>query len=175
MSDTTPRKDQQSITRDWESTQALIAGVVVKPIKTLEDERGDLVEVYRQDWGTTSAPVTSVHQVTIRPRKIKGWSMHLKNDDRLFVSLGFVRVALFDARADSPTRDRLNLLSFSERNRSLIVVPRGVFHAIQNVGQTDAIIISLPTALYDYEDPDKYRLPLNNALIPFSFDDPPGW
>ena len=175
MPDITPRKDRQSVTRDLDSIQPLLAGVVVKPIKTLEDERGDLVEIYRPDWGIISAPVTSVHQVMIRPKKVKGWSMHKANDDRLFVSMGFVRVALFDGRADSPTHEMLNLFTCSERNRTLIVVPRGVFHAIQNVGEGDAIIISLPTALYDYEDPDKYRLPLKNPLIPFSFDDLPGW
>lgn len=175
MSDAAPLKDRQTVTPDGTPTATLIDGVIVKPIKTLEDERGELVEIFRPEWGILPAPVTSVHQVMIRPKKIKGWSVHKINDDRLFVSLGFVRIALFDAREDSPTSGMLNLLTSSERNRSLIVIPHGVYHAVQNIGNIDALVISLPTALYDHEDPDKYRLPLKNSLIPFSFDDLPGW
>jgi dTDP-4-dehydrorhamnose 3,5-epimerase len=33
--------------------------------------------------------------------------------------------------------------------------------------------MNLPTRPYNHEDPDKYRLPLKNDYIPFSFDDEP--
>ena len=46
---------------------------------------------------------------------------------------------------------------------------------MKNIGQTEAVFINLPTRAYNHEDPDKYRLPLKNDLIPFSFDDAPGW
>jgi dTDP-4-dehydrorhamnose 3,5-epimerase len=36
-------------------------------------------------------------------------------------------------------------------------------------------MINLPTCPYDHADPDKYRLPIKNELIPFDFDDGPGW
>ena len=55
------------------------------------------------------------------------------------------------------------------------MIPKGVFHAVQNLGQTEAVFINLPTRAYNHEDPDKYRLPLKNDLIPFSFDDGRGW
>jgi dTDP-4-dehydrorhamnose 3,5-epimerase len=86
-----------------------------------------------------------------------------------------VRWALYDHRPESPTYKLLNIFTFSERNRALLVIPRGVFHAVQNIGQTEAMVISLPTRLYDHADPDKYRLPIKNDLIPFAFDDGPGW
>ncbi len=170
-----PVKDQQTVTRNWESVRPLIAGVTVKPVPTLQDERGELVEVYRQDWGVMDAPLFAIHQVGIRPKKIKGWSLHLDNDDRLFVSLGFLRIALFDNRTDSPTYRLLNILALSERNRALVVVPRGVYHAIENIGEGEAVMISMPTSPFDYEDPDKYRLPIKNDLIPFAFEEIQGW
>jgi dTDP-4-dehydrorhamnose 3,5-epimerase len=176
MADDIPKRDAQTVTPDWQSTsQRLIEGVVVKKLPCVEDERGELAEIYREDWGVSGAPVTSVHQLTVRPRKIKGWHMHGQNDDRLFVSMGFVRLVLFDSRTDSATTGAVNTFFLSERNRALVVVPRGVFHAIQNVGEVDALLVSLPTALYDYHEPDKYRLPLKNSLIPFDFADLPGW
>lgn len=176
MSNDSPKRDAETVTPDWQpAAQRLIAGVVMKRLPCLEDERGELVEIYRADWSILDAPVTSVHQLTVRPRKIKGWHMHKESDDRLFVSMGFVRIALFDARSDSETMGQVNTFFLSERNRAIVVVPRGVFHAIQNVGEVDALLVSLPTALYCYGHPDKYRLPVKNSLIPFDFDDLPGW
>ena len=61
---------------------------------------------------------------------------------------------------------------FSEKNRALLVIPRGVYHAVRNIGVTDAIFVNMPTRPYEHGDPDKFRLPLKNSLIPFSFGDP---
>ena len=64
----------------------------------------------------------------------------------------------------------------SEYNRQLVVIPRGVFHAVQNVGDVEAIIVDMPSVRYNHENPDKYRLPLNNDLIPYRFTgEATGW
>jgi len=62
----------------------------------------------------------------------------------------------------------------SERNRALVVFPQGVYHAIQNIGESEATFVNMPTRAYDHADPDKYRLPIRNDLIPYAFDDGPG-
>jgi len=90
-------------------------------------------------------------------------------------SNGVVPWAPFDNRTDSPTYKLLDTFTFSNRNRAILVTPRGVFHAVQNIGQTEAVMISLPTRPYDHADPDKYLWPIKNDLIPFAFDDGPGW
>lgn len=38
-----------------------------------------------------------------------------------------------------------------ERNRAMLIIPRGVYHAVQNVGGTDAYFINLPTRAYDHD------------------------
>lgn len=101
--------------------------------------------------------------------------MHTKQDDRIFTSLGAMRWALFDYRKESPTFGMLNHFLISELNRAIMVVPKGVIHAVQNVGRTDAIFVNFPTLPYNHSDPDKYRLPLKNDVIPFNFDDPTLW
>ena len=52
---------------------------------------------------------------------------------------------------------------------------RKCIHAVQNIGHEEAIFINMPSRAYDHADPDKYRLPVKNPLIPFAFDDGPGW
>ena len=40
---------------------------------------------------------------------------------------------------------------------------------------TEKVASLMPTRAYEHEDPDKLRLPLKTASIPFDFDDGPGW
>jgi len=166
-----PAKDLQTVTPEGEPVAHQIEGVVIRRLPPIEDERGEVVEVYRPSWGLHPDPLVYIYQVSLRPHAIKGWVVHERQDDRFFVSRGVIRWALYDHREDSPTHKLLNLFTFSERNRALLIIPKGVFHAAQNVGDTEAVFINMPTQAYNHADPDKYRLPLKNDLIPFDFDD----
>lgn len=170
-----PTKDQQSITPDGKRLDPRIDGLLIRRLTPQEDERGELIEMYREDWGLHPAPVTQVYQAMVRPGAIKGWVMHKKQEDRIYICRGVLRWAFFDDRDDSPTSRMLNVFTFSDRTRALIVTPRGVWHAVKNIGQEEAVFINMPTRAYDYADPDKFRLPIKNDLIPFAFDDGPGW
>jgi dTDP-4-dehydrorhamnose 3,5-epimerase len=175
MAAITPKKDVQTVTSNWESVATPIHGFAIKWLPPNEDERGELCEIYRLDWGFHSEPVVQVYQVMVRPKKVKGWVAHQKQDDRIFMSQGTLRWALFDNRPDSPTYKKLHIFVVSERHRATFVIPRGVFHAVQNIGEENAYFINLPTRAYDYKDPDKLRLPVKNDLIPFAFEDTLGW
>ncbi len=170
-----PKKDVQTVTPEGKSVAPLIDGVRTRSAVTIPDDRGSICEIYSNAWNFTDAPLVYVYQVTVRPHKLKGWVVHYKQDDRLFLSQGTLKIVLYDAREASPTHGMLNVLYLSEHNRGLINIPRGVFHAIQNVGDTDALFINLPSRPYDHTDPDKYRLPPNNDVIPYRFDPSPGW
>lgn len=164
-----PEKDKQSVDAKWRHVSEHIDGVVTKELTTLPDHRGTVCEIYRPEWGIHPDPLVFVYQITIRPGQVKGWQKHLKQDDRLFISSGTVQVVLYDDREDSATSGMVNELFFGEHNRALFVIPAGVYHAIKNVDHKDAVLINVPTRSYDYEDPDKYRLPLENDTIPFSW------
>lgn len=175
MTEEKPVKDSPTVTPDWKRLEPLIEGVVIKYVPPVEDERGEVCEMYRPSWGVSADPLVYVYAVTIRPRRIKGWVVHRKQDDRIFVLRGTVRCALYDDRHDSPTHRRLNVFTVSERRRALVIFPRGVYHAVQNIGESEALFVNMPTASYDHANPDKFRLPVKNDLIPFSFEDSLGW
>ncbi len=170
-----PVQDRQTVTPEGCRVEPLISGVVIRRVSPQEDERGEICEIYNPAWGVLPAPVVYVYQASLRPGRIKGWVVHYLQDDRLFLSSGRIRIALFDNRSGSPTYRLLNLFTITERNRALVVIPKGVFHAIQNVGETEACFVNMPTCAYDHANPDKHRLPLKNDLIPFDFSGPSGW
>lgn len=165
-----PKKDVQTVTAEGKSVKKRIEGVVLRPAVTLPDERGTICEIYNPAWGVHPDSLVYVYQVTIRPGQVKGWVVHQLQDDRIFVSYGTMRFVLFDGRQDSPTQGLINDICIGEENRALITIPKGVWHAVQNVGVSDSMFVNMPTRPYDHANPDKTRLPLVNDLIPFRFE-----
>jgi dTDP-4-dehydrorhamnose 3,5-epimerase len=170
-----PEKDQQTVTPEGKKLSSIIAGVKIRKLVTMEDKRGELTEVYRPSWGMHEDPLVYVYQVVARPGTIRGWVVHEHQDDRIFCSSGVFRWALFDNRSDSPTYKLLNDFTFGERNPVIFTIPKGVFHAVKNIGTKDGVFLNMPTIPYNHQNPDKYRLPIKNDLIPFDFEDGPGW
>lgn len=78
-------------------------------------------------------------------------------------------------RPDSPTCGVVNRLVLSEHQRRLVNVPKFVWHADVNIGTQDCVVVNFPTTPYDHADPDKYRLPLDTPLIPYSLAGFRGW
>ncbi len=170
-----PRKDAQTVTPDGEPIAPMIEGVKLRYAITHPDERGSVTEVFDPRWGFTDAPLVYLYEFTIRPGIVKGWIKHALQTDRIFLQRGSVRVVLYDDRPDSLTYQMLNQFTLTEQNRGVICFPPEVYHALENVGMTDVVCINMPTHAYNHENPDKYRLPLENDLIPFKFGGRMGW
>jgi dTDP-4-dehydrorhamnose 3,5-epimerase len=83
-----------------------------------------------------------------------------------------LRIVLYDARSDSPTRGCVNVFHLGSHDRALLSIPAGVWHAVQNVGPHEAAFVNLPSRPYEHDDPDKYRLPLDNDVIPYRLSKP---
>jgi dTDP-4-dehydrorhamnose 3,5-epimerase len=170
-----PRQDVETVKPDGTPVGRLIEGVVIRYATTQIDDRGTLCEILRPDWNVHPAPFTYVYQFTIRPGMAKGWHQHHQHDDRIFLSQGTVKVVLYDPRKDSPTFGLVNEINRSELHRSVMVIPQFVWHAHQNIGNTDALFVSMPTRAYDHSSPDVFRLPLENDVIPYKFEKKLGW
>jgi len=162
-------RDRQLATPDGRRVTDLIDGVRVSEARTIPDHRGTLCVILDPRRSSAEEPIVYSYQVTIRPGAIKGWIRHATYADRLFMSMGTFKWVLYDDREGSPTRGALNELFFDEHHRSLLRIPQNVWHAVQNVGITECLMISHPTKPYEYESPDKTRLPLDTELIPYSF------
>ena len=83
-----------------------------------------------------------------------------------------LRIVLYDARTESESFGRLNIFHLGEHDRALVSIPAGVYHAIQNVGDHEAAFVNLPSQPYQHDDPDKYRLALDNDVIPYRLSVP---
>jgi dTDP-4-dehydrorhamnose 3,5-epimerase len=163
------QKDGQSLTADWQFLQPLIDGVRLKEVRHVPKENGHLTEIWRQEWALDTAPVDQVFQVLLKPGGVSAWHTHKMTIDRLFASHGLVKVVLYDARKDSPTFGKLNIFRIGTVRPTLVIVPPGVWHGVENISSEPALILNLVDRAYRYEDPDHWRLPRDTNKIPYRF------
>lgn len=147
----------------------MIGGVVVKPLRVIPDERGFLMEMLRSDdevfGGFGQAYVTACY-----PDVVKGWHYHRKQTDHFVCIRGMAKVVLYDQREGSPTQGEVQEFFIGERNPLLVKIPILVMHGFKAIGNEMAMIINFPTELFNYEEPDEYRVPWDSEEIPYDWD-----
>jgi dTDP-4-dehydrorhamnose 3,5-epimerase len=163
------RRDEPTVKRDGSARSAPIEGVAVQRTRVYGDQRGALIPFMDLREPFWSEPVVYGYFITVRPGRIKGWGMHELQADRYFVAGAHLRVALFDGREQSPTRGNVHEIHFTPETPGLVRIPPGVWHADQNWGERDAIIVNYPTRAYDPDAPDKYRIDPHSGVIPFDW------
>lgn len=165
----TARKDGPQVTSEWQKLQQPIDGVTIREVLHVPRDHGVITENYRPEWDPTGLPVVHVYQSRLFPGAIGAWSCHSKTVDRLFVNHGLLKIVLYDGREEGPTRGRIMELHAGDPRPAFLVIPIGVWHGVQNVGATDALMLNFPSRAYDYADPDHYRLPYDAPEIPYSW------
>jgi dTDP-4-dehydrorhamnose 3,5-epimerase len=163
------RKDRQLVTKDWHKVEEQIDGVVVREVLHVPRDHGIITEMFRPEWDPTGLPIVHIYQSRLFPGAIGAWSCHGKTVDRLFVNQGHLKVVLFDGRGESSTYRRIVELFTGDARPALVILPAGVWHGLQNLGSTDALVINYPTNAYNHEDPDHYRLPFDSPEIPYTW------
>lgn len=169
------KRDQKTVNADGEVLTKLPLGISIKEVKTHVDDRGMVCEMFDPRWGWHDKPMVFSYFYTIRPGHIKGWGLHKKHEDRYFVMFGELELVFYDEREESPTKGLVSKVYLSEYNRCLINIPVGIWHASKNIGSKDLVVVNFPTAPYNHDAPDKYRLPINTDQIPYKFEDSKGW
>ena len=89
----------------------------------------------------------------------------LRSDDAIFKKFG-----LYDSREKSPTKGKIDEFFIGVRRNILVQIPPGVYHGFKCVGENEAIMINIPTEVYNHSKPDEYRLPWNDPSIPYNWD-----
>ena len=137
-------------------TGALIEGVGVRAGRVIPDERGRLGEIMRADdpWFEKFG---QTYFTTTFPGVVKAWHFHRKQTDHFYVIKGTVKVALFDGREGSATKDVLNEVYLGEHNPGLLRIPPGVWHGWMCTSADEAYILNVVSEMYDRENPDEFR------------------
>jgi dTDP-4-dehydrorhamnose 3,5-epimerase len=126
-----------------------IKGVIIRPLPRFNDSRGWLTELFRIDeWPSEFHPAMAYISSTL-PGVTRGPHEHVDQAD-LFCFLGpsNFKLRMWDNRSGSETSGNMDTHVVGEDNPAVVLVPKGVVHAYQNVGTVDGIVINCPNRLY---------------------------
>ena len=146
----------------------MIEGVKVKDLKVMPDERGLLMEMFRSD-DPDFQKFGQVYVTMVYPGVVKAWHYHKKQTDHFVCVGGMAKVVLHDSREGSPTEGETNEFVIGWQRQRMIIIPNGVYHGFTTVGTEPAMIVNIPTELYDYNEPDEFRLPFDDASIGYDW------
>lgn len=119
-------------------------GVIIKELKQFHDDRGWLVETFREDEIDFNPVMTYVSMT--KPGIARGPHEHLDQTD-YFCFFGNFRLYLWDNRKASKTYQQRLVFDFQGRPH-IAVVPPGIVHAYKNIGESDALVFNMPDRLY---------------------------
>jgi dTDP-4-dehydrorhamnose 3,5-epimerase len=148
----------------------MIEGVKVKKLRVLPDERGRLMEILRSDDTEFFRAFGQVYMTTAYPGVVKGWHYHTKQWDNFTVVHGMAKVVLYDSRKDSKTFGEINEFFMGVHNPILLQIPPYVMHGFKCISETEALIINIPSKVYNYEEPDEYRVAPHSDEIPYDWN-----
>ena len=146
----------------------LIEGVKVKKLKVIPDERGRLMEMLRFD-DDCFIKFGQIYMTSAYPDVVKGWHYHKVQFDNFVVVKGMMKVVLYDSRENSPTKGHVNEYFMGDHNPILLQIPPYVYHGFKCVSETEAIVVNCPTEVYNYQEPDEYRLHPHDNDIPYDW------
>jgi dTDP-4-dehydrorhamnose 3,5-epimerase len=141
---------QQTPEPKAESFQAgEIIDVVLRDLRKLNDRRGWLVELFRHDDLAADFFPVMAYISSTNPGVTRGPHEHVDQAD-LFCFLGpsNFKFRMWDNRPNSETFGTMMTLIVGADDPRAIIVPKGVVHAYQNVGDVDGMVINFPNRLY---------------------------
>ena len=147
----------------------MIDGVIIKKLKVIADERGRLMEILRGD-DNFFEKFGQVYMTTAYPGVVKGWHYHKKQSDNVAVVKGMMKIVLYDSRKESTTFGEVNEIIAGILNPVLVHIPPFVYHGFKCISEDEAIVVNAPTEVYNYQEPDEFRLPPQTGDIPYSWE-----
>ena len=146
----------------------MIEGAKVKKLKVIPDDRGRLMEILRND-DEFFDKFGQIYITTALPGVVKAWHYHRKQTDHFVCVMGQTRVALYDSREDSSTFKEINEFVLELANPFLLKIPPLVYHGFKCISKGEAAIINVPTELYNYRNPDEFRIDPYDNDIPYDW------
>lgn len=151
-----------------------IHDVKVKDIDVNTDERGHLVELFREDWDLYDPQPSMTYYSMTYPGITRAWHRHQCGQiDYFTCPKGRIKIGIYDDRENSPTQGKLDTLIIGEHNQKVVRIPGKCWHGFKAIGNEPAFLINFPSNLYDYAEPDEERLPYDTDEIPLDWDEEP--
>lgn len=144
----------------------MIDGVMKKTLTRYPDERGYFAEIIRKSDPFFAEGFGQLSRSLMHEGVVKAWHIHESQIDWWYVVNGQVKVALFDKRASSPTRNELNEFVLGDGEDMVLKIPSGVAHGLKVLkGPADLIYVTSG----QYSKDEEGRIPYDDPSIGYDW------
>ena len=124
----------------------MIDGVIITPLKQIEDERGKVMHMLRND-SNIFKQFGEIYFSTIFTESIKAWHLHQKAILNYACIKGKVKLVLFDDRKNSKSFGEHAEYILTPKDYFLITIPPFIWNGFIGLDKSESIVancISLP-------------------------------
>lgn len=124
-----------------------INGVVIRPLRMIPDERGTIMHGVRSD--NLLNQFGEVYFKKLYQDVVNGWHVHDKLILNYICISGMIKLVLYDARENSPTKGNLKEIFMGEDNYCLVHIPSGIANGSKGLGAPYSIICNVASEPHD--------------------------
>jgi dTDP-4-dehydrorhamnose 3,5-epimerase len=135
-----------------------------KPLRTIVDGRGDVIELWSLPWVEREGviPPQHVYQSATDYGVVKAWHLHAVHTDQFTVTRGKMQVVCVDIRSESLTFGHVNSFIIGIQAPAMILIPPGVMHGWKALSQPETIVVNLQS--HPYDPADELKFPWDSVL-----------
>ena len=144
-----------------------IDGVVLTPLRQIEDERGSVLHMLRND-APEFVRFGECYFSEVRPGAVKAWKRHRIQTQNVAVPVGRVRLAIYDDRAASATRGRVQIVELGRPDAyARLRIPPGLWYGFTCVSASPALLANCTDVPHDPAESEERAT--DNPAIPYSW------
>ena len=145
----------------------VIKGVTVTELRQIVDHRGAVLHMLRRD-AADFGGFGECYFSEVLPAAVKAWKRHRLQTQTVAVPVGRLRMVIYDDRAGSPTRGRLEVLELGRPDAYLrLSIPPGVWYGFSCVSAMPALLVNCADLPHDPADAE--TLALDDPGIPYTW------
>jgi dTDP-4-dehydrorhamnose 3,5-epimerase len=140
----------------------MLKGIMIKPLKRYNDERGSFAEILREDWTDLikERPPQANLSMTY-PGMIRAWHRHVRGQEDYFITLkGALKICAYD----EGTKE-LDEIITTGTDLQVVKIPGRYWHGFKAIGGETTFLVYFTTMLYNPEIPDEERRPWNDPEV----------
>ncbi len=149
------------------SLESLIDGVTLTELLQINDERGSVLPMLRND-APEFTRFGECYFSEVLPKAVKAWKLHHNQMQNLAVPVGRIRIVIYDDRGNSPTQGQLQELELGRPDSYWrLKIPCGLWYGFTCLSETPALIVNCADAPHDPTDSELRKK--NDSSIPYSW------
>lgn len=148
--------------------QSRIKGVMFTPIAQIQDSRGAVLHILREDAPDFSR-FGECYVSEIFPGQVKAWKMHTEQSQNIAVPFGRIRIVFYDDRMDSYTRGEVQAIEVGRPDQYIRVhIEPGIWYGFACISDLPAYLVNCVDRIHN---PSESRItPIDDNRIPYRWN-----